>query len=195
MNGPIFHKILYRLSKEQRKQFLGQEIQLDRAVHLQERVKIALGNLFYVCEGSNSSKIQLCDEDVDTLGNPGELNCFCRHCGRKTDYLQIGHIMPKTVQELVEVYEAPKRKELEGRIIDILTQLGEIPEEDSTCADGYFSMQVTLLLDELNGLLDQIVEKRFHHFGKLKVVHVKNRFRDLRIRYRMVLAFLFKNLP
>lgn len=185
----IFHKILYRLSNEQRKQFFGEEASLSRAVDLQGRVTDHLNGIFYVCEACNR-KLQFhsprSEEKIQT-------NCGC--CRRVPKFLQLEHIRPQFRHAVDPAPHKSSDQLFIERIDEIVAEIMQLRDDEIVTKDGYLTFRYCHLLDELKYILDQLVEDRTRRFERLNRSVRVTTIKDLRKRFRSISAFLFKNLP
>ncbi|MBL7722492.1 MAG: hypothetical protein JNK27_00015 [Chitinophagaceae bacterium] len=196
MKGPIFHKILYKLSRKQQQKFQGEQDWFEEIEAFQSEVDA----VFFCCGGGCGRKIQVrthaTPEAMKAFGqDPNKLTAYCSHCNQQTEFRAIIRHQPKRTEEIVEIQSTTKRNDLEIRANEILSELRDLSVEDTFTQDGrYYSEKVSQLFDELKGVLDQLASKQWAHLKKLYAGLRRPIILDLRKRYRCVSAFLFKNL-
>ncbi|MFN8288961.1 MAG: hypothetical protein U0U70_01770 [Chitinophagaceae bacterium] len=192
MKGPIFHKLLYQLSKEQRKEFFGEGFTLNKAVEMQDRVNKGLDEIFFFCPTCNSHIPGKITGEVAT----DNLTRCCGFCGDEIQLFYVELISPQEIQEVVLNYDGLEKKYDIEHLHDILSQLRAIPEELSITKDGlYWTELVSDLFNELKCILDDIVKKLTCQFERFEIINFKSPIQDGRKRIRARSAFLFKNLP
>jgi transcription elongation factor Elf1 len=192
VKGPIFHKLLYRLSKEQRKQFFGEGFTLNKAVEMQDHMNTALDNIFFHCPTCNDHIPGRVTGQVTT----DNMTRSCSLCGEDIELFFIELVSPQEIQEVVLNYYGFEKKHHIEHVHDILAELRAIPEDLSITADGrYFTELVSGLFNELKCVLDDIVEELTCQFERFEIINFKSPIQDRRRRIRTRSAFLFKNLP